>query len=211
MQDNYEAWVLKLNADGSVAWQKTYAGSAEASSAQQTADGGFIVVGEGDVNSDDWVLKLNADGSPVWRKTYGVFLGGYDQSVHQTADGGYVVAGTTYNFGPSENDAWVLKLNADGSVAWQKSYGGSREDRAHSIQQTADGGFIIAGLTLSFGAGNYDAWVLKLNADGSIAWQKTYGGSQYDEVTSVQQTADGDYILAGKTFSFARKYGTRGC
>ncbi len=74
-------------------------------------------------------------------------------------------------------DIWVLKLNTDGSVAWQKTYGGSGDDEAYSIQQTSDGGYIVAGDTDSFGAGTADVWVLKLDSDGTVAWQKTYGGT----------------------------------
>ena len=200
---NYDAWVLKLNADGSVAWQKTYGGSGNdyANAIQQTGDGGYIVAGYtqsfGAGNYDAWVLKLNADGSVAWQKTYGGSGDGCAFAIQQTGDGGYIVGGFTVNF-----VAWVLKLNADGSVAWQKTYGGSGNDRTYAIQQTADGGYIMAGNTQSFGAGSYDAWALKLNADGSVAWQKTYGGSGLDYAYAIQQTADGGYIVAGMTLSF---------
>ena len=202
---NEDIWVLKLNADGTVAWQKTYGGSGENLpwSIQQTSDGGYIVAGFtsfGVGGGDIWVLKLNADGSVAWQKTYGGLSYDVAYSIQQTSDGGYIVAGYTNSFGTG-GDIWVLKLNADGSIAWQKTYGGSGSDEPYSIQQTSDGGYIVAGLTGSFGAGG-DIWVLKLNADGSIAWQKTYGGSGSDEPYSIQQTSDGGYIVAGLTGSF---------
>ena len=118
-------------------------------------------------------------------------------SIQQTADGGFIVAGSTSSSGAGGSDAWILKLNADGAVAWQKTYGGSNDDRADSIQQTADGGFIVAGSTSSFGAGGSDAWVLKLNADGAVAWQKTYGGSNDDRADSIRQAADGGLHRSG--------------
>jgi len=201
-------WVLKLNADGSVAWQKTYGGNSMeyAYSIRETADGGYIAAGGtgsfGAGDRDIWVLKLKADGSVAWQKTYGGSSKEWAYSIEQTADGGYIVAGYTYSFGAGDGDIWALKLNADGSVAWQKTYGGSNYEYAHSVRQTADGGYILAGHIYSFGAGEGDIWVLKLNADGSVAWQKTYGGSSMEWASSIQQTADGGYVLAGHTYSF---------
>ena len=92
-------------------------------------------------------------------------------------------------------------------MEWQKTYGGDRYDKAHSIQQTGDGGYIAAGVTRSFGAGYSDLWVLKLGSDGAVQWQKTYGGSDwFDEANSIQQTSDGGYIVAGQTKSFGNAW-----
>jgi uncharacterized delta-60 repeat protein len=198
-------WILKLNSDGTIAWQKTYGGTNTdwARSIQQTSDGGYIVAGEtwsfGAGEWDYWVLKLNSDGTVAWQKTYGGSSSDYANSIQQTSDEGYIVAGETWSFGAGEYDYWVLKLNSDGTVAWQKTYGGSSSDYANSIQQTSDGGYIVAGWTWSFGAANF--WVLKLNSDGTVAWQKTYGGSSSDEAYSIQQTSDEGYIVAGRTYS----------
>ncbi len=203
-----DAWVLKLNSDGTVAWQKAYGGPGTdyATSVRQTGDGGYIVAGYADAsgsgNTDAWLLKLNSSGTVLWQKTYGGPEIDAVVSIQQTGDGGYIAAGYSDSFNPGSRDAWVLKLNASGSVLWQKAYGGPGEDFVSSIQQTADGGYIVAGYTSSFGAGNEDAWVLKLNGDGSVAWQKTYGGSGDEEAKSIQQTADGGYIVAGYTSSF---------
>ena len=104
--------------------------------------------------------------------------------------------------GAGGSDFWILKLDSDGSVAWQKTYGGSNDDYAYAIQQTSDGGYILTGATASFGM---DLWVLKLNSDGSVAWQKTYVGSGVDYAQSIQQTSDGGYIVAGGTVSFGAR------
>ncbi|MDI6787632.1 MAG: hypothetical protein QME51_04610, partial [Planctomycetota bacterium] len=163
-------WVLKLNNDGTVAWQKTYGGTGgeTANSIRQTSDGGYIVAGTSDgAGVDFWVLKLNSDGSVVWQKTYGGTGDEYARPIQQTVDGGYIVAGYTTSFGVGSYDIWVLKLNNDGTVAWQKTYGGTGGETANSIRQTADGGYIVAGNTPSFGAGSADFWVLKLNPDGT--------------------------------------------
>ena len=94
-----------------------------------------------------------------------------------------------------------MKLDSSGNVTWQKTYGGSGEDYANSIQQTSDGGYIVAGQTYSFRASGFDAWVLKLDSSGNITWQKTSGGSSWDTANSVKQTSDGGYIVAGYSFS----------
>jgi hypothetical protein len=136
----------------------------------------------------------------TWAKTYGGSGDDEPYSIQQTSDGGYIVAGPTSSFGAGSYDIWVLKLNADGTVAWQKTYGGSSGDYAYSIQQTSDGGYIVAGPASSFPGGTpYAIWVLKLNADGTVAWQKTYGGLGYVTASFIQQTSDGGYIVAGDT------------
>jgi len=208
--DNYniDVYILKLNSDGSLEWQKTYGGNGYdlAYSVMQTTDGGYIVAGYttsfGAGDYDVYVLKINPDGSLAWEKT----LGGNDNdlvsSIQQTTDGGYIVVGVTGLFQSGGSDAYILKLNSDGSLAWQKTYGGNGEDQAYSIQQTTDGGYIVSGYTESFGAINKDAYVLKLNPDGSLAWQKTFGGTDRDEAYFIQQTADDGYIVAGYTWTF---------
>jgi len=205
-----DAWVLKLNSSGNVQWQKTYGGSSYdfAHSIQQTEDGGYIVAGEtesfGAGGYDFWVLKLDSSGNVEWQKTYGGNTDDYNytQSIQQTSDGGYIMAGETYSFGVGWPDFWVLKVDSSSNVEWQKTYGGSEWDRAHSIQQTSDGGYIVAGCTESFGAGWDDSWVLKLDQSGNVLWQKTYGDGSYDHASSIQQTSDGGYIVAGDTESF---------
>jgi hypothetical protein len=132
-----------------------------------------------------------------WASTYGGAGKDYLEAIQQTSDGGYIVAGFTYSFGPGDADAWVLKLDSAGTVAWQKTYGGMVNEYARSIHQTADGGYIVAGNTHSFGAGDADAWVLKLDSAGAVTWQKTYGGAGGDYANSIQQTSDGGYIVAG--------------
>jgi len=201
-----DVYILKLNPDGSLAWQKTFGGSDYdvAHSIQQTTDGGYIVAGY--TNSfgyyDAYILKLNSDGSLAWQKTFGGT--GYDEaySIQQTTDGGYIVAGKTYPFRAGDYDIYILKLNSDGSLVWSKTFGGTGYDEAYSIQQTTDGGYIVAGLTGSFGAVWYDAYVLKLDSDGSLAWQQMFGEDGYDAAYSIQQTTDGGYIVAGVTGLF---------
>ncbi|NPA41170.1 MAG: hypothetical protein GXO18_02745, partial [Aquificae bacterium] len=181
-----DIWVLKLDANGDVQWQKTYGGSDSdgAYSIQQTSDGGYVVAGWtwsfGAGSADFWVLKLDANGDVQWQKTYGGGDSDEAYSIQQTSDGGYVVAGRTWSFGTGLTDIWVLKLDANGDVQWRKTYGDSGPNEAYSIQQTSDGGYVVAGVTLSFGTGSADFWVLKLDANGDVQWQKTYGDGDLD-------------------------------
>ncbi|MDD5223772.1 MAG: MopE-related protein [bacterium] len=201
-------WVLKLDADGEVTWQKIYGGTNEdmAYFVQQTSDGGYIVAGYtysfAASNTAMWVLKLDTDGTVTWQKTYEVGDDNWAYSVQQTSDGGYIVAGYTNNWAMSTADFWVLKLDADGAVVWEKTYGGTKYDFAYAVRQTSDGGYVVAGQTYSFGEGNSDVWVLKLDADGAVDWEKAYGGADRDLAYSIQQTAGGGYVVAGYTESF---------
>ncbi len=204
---NGDAWVLKLDASGEVVWQKTYGGEGydSANAIQQTADDGYIVAGftnSFESNGDAWVLKLALNGTIEWQKTYGGTTDGDEAvAIQQTTDGGYIVAGVTYCFGAGSTDAMILKLDENGALEWQKTYGGTGFENATAIRQTADQGYIVAGVTTSFGAGGLDGWLLKLAENGTESWQKTWGGSGGDSFSSVWQTADGGYIVAGSTGS----------
>jgi len=201
-------WVLKLSSTGAIEWQRTYGGNSWdwPYSIQQTSDGGYIVAGItysfGAGNTDIWILKLFSTGAIEWQRTYGGSEDDWAHSIQQTSDGGYIVVGFTCSFGFVWEEVWVLKLYSDGSIEWQRTYGGSYNDAAYFILQTSDGGYIVAGETQSYGAGNTDIWILKLYSDGSIEWQRTYGGSYNDAARSIQQTSDGSYIVAGYTESF---------
>jgi hypothetical protein len=209
---DFDAWVVKLDFRGDVVWQKTYGGDKVdwIISIQQTSDGGYIFAGHtesfntGD-DADLWVVKLGSRGDVTWQKTYGTPKADYthgDSIIQQTSDGGYVLVAKTY-YGQVDGDIWVLKLNPNGDVVWNKKYVGDSKDTPGSIQQTSDGGFIVAGETNSFGSGSSDAWVIKLDSSGDVIWQKTYGGSEPDGAKSIRQTSDGGYIVSGSTESFS--------
>lgn len=190
-------------------WMKSIGGSDqdEIHAIQETSDGGFIAVGQthsfgSGPDLDYWILKLGGAGNVLWQKTYGGSESDVARDIQVTSDGGFIVAGHTYSYGAGDADIWVLKLNSDGDIVWQKTYGDSGYEHATSIQETGDGGFVVAGYTTSFGAGLRDYWVLKLDNTGVPQWRNTYGGSGDDEANAIQQTSDGGFIVAGRTNSF---------
>jgi PKD repeat protein len=207
-------WVAKLDSSSNIVWQRAFGGDsgAEAQSIQETSDGGYIVAGDtysfGTEGTDIWVVKLDSLGNIVWQKTYGRSNSDTVNAVSQTGDGGYLVAGATENLG-SDNyyykDAWIFKLDSNGNPVWQKTYGGSYDDEAKSIQPTSDGGYVVAGFTRSFGGRGSDAWVLKLDSMGNIVWQRAYDNYEDGSAASIQPTSDGGYIFAGTT-SFRNPY-----
>jgi len=210
---NYDAFLIKTDANGNVQWAKTYGGTDDdyAFSVQQTSDGGYIVVGGTSSFGAGWgnifLIKTDANGNVQWAKTYGGTSGDGAYSVQQTSDGGYILTGWTLSFGAGLADIILIKTDANGNVQWAKTYGEANWDYGYSVQQTSDGGYIVAGGTDSFGAGNWDIWLIKTDANGNLQWAKTYGGTGYDLAYSVQQTSDGEYIVAGITASFGAGLG----
>jgi hypothetical protein len=204
-----DAWLIKTDALGNHVWDKTYGGiwSEWGESMVQTADGGYAIAGITDSfgagSRDVWLVKTDASGNHVWNQTYGGTGRDEGCSLVQTVDGGYAIAGITDSFGPGWlQNVWLVKTDADGNHMWNQTYGGTGYDEGSSLVQTLDGGYAIAGRTMSFGAGWEDVWLIKTDADGNHMWNQTYGGTSSDIGCSVVQTLDEGYTIAGYTYSF---------
>ncbi len=172
-QTNPEIWIFKIDNNGNnIIWQKYFGGTGYDAcySIKLTADGGYIAVGEKSSSQGDadvWMAKLKDNGEIEWEKTYGSNNNNERAySINQTTDGGFILAGEITS-DAGDTNILILKLNANGELIWQKIYGGSGNDSARSIQQTADAGYIVAGETTT-SAGDTDFWVLKLDPNGNL-------------------------------------------
>ncbi len=220
-----DAWAVKLSSEGVIEWESSFGGSLGESftSILQTADGGYIASGytsssDGDVsqnngNNDYWVVKMDATGGLVWEATYG---GSEYETAHEITtgeDGGFVLVGETSSSDGDVTgfkgyyDVWVVKIDATGAIQWQKTYGGTGQESGYAIVSTMDGGYAITGRTYSTDGdvvgqhGNQDFWVVKLDNVGTLEWQNTLGGSFGDSAYDIQQTFEGDLLVAGYTQS----------
>jgi type IX secretion system substrate protein len=205
--NNRDIYLIKTDASGLALWTKSLGGNNidNASSIQQTSDGGYIITGLIDsftpFSSDVSLIKTNSNGDTLWTKIFGGNNpdGGY--FVQQTSDGGYIIIGETKSFGAGNSDVYLIKTDTGGVLLWTKTFGGINHDGGYSGHQTNDGGYIIVGYTSSFGAGDYDVYLIRTNTIGDTLWTKTFGGVNYDLGNSVQQTNDGGFIIVGSTFS----------
>ncbi len=224
-QYRFDLWITKLDVIGNLIWQRSLGGPEDdgAYTVLQTSDGGYVTAGYSQSNSGDvsghhggigihdcWIVKLNSDGIIEWQKSFGGTSTDYVRTVIETPDSGYVFISDTYSndYDVSGNhgkcDIWVVKLNSIGEIIWQKIFGGSENDYSNSIQQTDDGGFIISGdsysnngdVDLHYGSySSADTWIIKLNADGEMEWQKNYGGTYSEYSKKIIQSVEGGYIF----------------
>jgi hypothetical protein len=227
-------WLLKLNKQGEVIWNKTYGGSKDdrGQSVIQTLDGGYAITGysmSDDMDAsqnqgfhDNWILKLDNSGNIEWEKSFG--YSGHDHSYDllQTADGGFFVAGflditaaladESSNKGSSltrhgVGEFWGTKVSASGEIEWRNYFGGTNNDRAHAVENAHYGGYILAGFSesddfdISNTQGSYDFWVVNMNEKGELKWERSFGGSGVDIAYDICKTADGAYVIVGNTNS----------
>ena len=222
---NTDFWLVKLDTSGTIQWQHSYGGADydHAYTVRQTPDGGYVAAGssfstDGDVTGnhggvDYWVVKLDNLGALQWQRSLGGTAEDLGECLALTADSGYILCGesrsvdgdVTGNHGGG--DYWVVKLDNSGTIQWQKALGGSGNDEAHSIQQTYDGGYIVSGTSgsndgdVTGNHGGSDYWVVKLDANGDLEWQKSLGGAADEYASSIQQRDDGGYFAAGTSLS----------
>ena len=200
---NGDAYLIKTDPNGILEWQNNYGGSDDESgySVQQTADGGYIIAGDV-YSAGDWdvyLFKTEPDGTLQWQKSFGGRSNDHGISVRQTIDGGYIVAGNTESFGADKADFYLIKTDINGTLEWQKTFGGRNYDYGYSVRQTTDGGYSIAGVTESFGAGKQDVYLVKASPEGNLEWHKTFGKATDEVGQSMTLAADGGYIIAGHT------------
>ena len=206
-----DVYLIKTAATGDTLWTRTYGGAGEdhGYSVVKTDDGGYAVAGytasSGAGGADIYLIKTDASGDALWTRTYGGASSDWGYSIIQTDDGGYVVAGgvmSPFGVGGLYGAVYLIKTDASGDTLWTRTFGGTGSEFGTSVVQTNDGGYVVAGWTESFGAGDVDVYLIKTDASGDTLWTRTFGGTDREWVYSVVQTNDGGYVLAGSTASF---------
>ncbi|MBK6997149.1 MAG: T9SS type A sorting domain-containing protein [Lewinellaceae bacterium] len=224
-----DIWVVKIDENGTLEWRQCYGGCDrdESRAIHQTSDGNYVIVGgtlsinSGDVfgvhgDWDAWAFKIAPDGNLIWQKTIGGAGFDYLYALQETQNGELIVGGgsssTNGDLAGANNqggeDYWIAKLSTNGDLLWNKTYGGSDKDGVRGVCIATDGDIIVTGQTGSndgdvTGAyGGFDAWILRLDSDGDLLWQKVLGGSAYESGFSIFQRADNDFIFAGETSSY---------
>ena len=201
-----DAYLLRTDSDGGLLWTKTYGGTGYdvATSLAQTTDGGFVLSGTSDShgnNFDVYLIRTDMNGDTLWTKCYGGSNTDEGTSILLDPNGDCVVAGYTTSFGGG-GDTYLLKTDQNGTLLWSKTFGGSGYEIGYDIHRLSVGGYMIAGTTASFGAGNKDAYLLKTNSDGNPVWAKTFGGTNNEFCYSFRHCSDNGYVLSGYTKSF---------
>ncbi len=227
-----DIWIIKIDASGNLIWEKThgFSGNDQAFSIIQTNDGGYFISGiidvtasEGNGNDraakrkhaggDYWGLKLDSNGNKIWRRFFGGSFTDTAFDAIETVDNGFIIIGTSdsedvdISNNKGSYDYWAVKVNVNGDMVWEKSYGGSQIDEARSIVKTFDGNYLIVGNSrsndgdISNPKGAADVWLIKISPTGNLIWEKSYGGSSFDSAEHITPTQDGGFIITGNSRS----------
>ncbi len=196
-----DIYLVKTDANGNEQWHKTY-GTANLETAgdiEPTSDGGYIIAGSTNGYTDGYVVKTDANGDTLWTKVIGGVFNDMFASVKQTDDGGYILTGHTIPQGAGEYDVWLVKLDADGNIEWEKTIGGDKKDEGFAVVQTLDGGFFITGLSESYHHSDDDSdlYMIKTDANGDTLWTAHFGGFYDDGGYAGFQSDDGGFVAAG--------------
>ncbi|HKR03144.1 MAG TPA: T9SS type A sorting domain-containing protein [Bacteroidia bacterium] len=206
-QSNEDLYVVKTDAWGDTLWTKTFSGSdtQHCYSVEQTSDGGYILFGVTNSfigNKDFFLLKLSSNGNVVWTKNLINEGGSWSSFARQTSDGGFILVGQTDSVGNTNDDIFLVKTDSAGTPLWQRVIGiSTAHDYVSCVQQTYDGGFVLAASGRYFGP-DLDFCLIKTNANGNVQWKKVYGGASSEGAVYVSQTSDSGYIMVGETYSF---------
>ena len=197
--------LIKTDGDGNLLWKKYFGGKGcdEGHWVEETRDGGFIIVGEFDrFGCDDiWLIKTDSYGNMEWDKFFGSGLD-HGYCIRQTSDGGFIVTGYTYSYGMGSQDVWLIKLDSNGDMVWNRTYGGGSFDWGTYVEETSDGGFIILGNTDFYSHGYSDFWLIKTDGYGNREWSRILGGDGPEVASYLCKSSDGGYVMVGYTKSF---------
>ncbi|ARV09833.1 hypothetical protein BTO05_09335 [Winogradskyella sp. PC-19] len=225
-------WIAKLDAFGNISWQKSFGfqGDDMGLSVIQTSDSGYLLTGVLDVTSsngqgntrtnttrhaggDYWAIKLNVSGNMEWTKFFGGNFTDTAEGIIETDNGDFIIAGgsdsidTDISGNKGTYDFWVIRIDSNGILVWEKSFGGTQTEEARAMVKATDGNIVIVGetrsndLDVSGNNGAADFWLIKISPDGNLIWQKTFGGSGFDVARDISTTEDNGFLLTGSSRS----------
>lgn len=220
-----EFWGTKIDGEGNLQWRKYFGGTNNdrAFGVVNAHDGGYVLAGASESDDFDisapkgsydfWAVKVDKNGNFEWERSFGGTGIDQAQDIAQTSDGGYVIVGNTFSQDTQvsenngESDIWLIKIDENGDLLWQRSFGGAGFDAAHSVRNTSEGGFLLCGnsksadgdATLNFGEN--DIWLIKTDAQGNLEWEKAFGGLDLDFGYDALELANGTTVLVGETAS----------
>jgi hypothetical protein len=209
-----DVFMIKTDSNGVKQWSRKFGGPIDeyATCVRQTNDGGYIVAGSTDSYGaggwDTYVIRTDANGDTLWTRTYGSAgnEGGTTTSrqvIEQTSDGGYVIGGYSNGFATvGGNDAYLVKTDAGGNVAWSRMYGGLANEVINDVKQCADGGYACVGSTNSFGGGSTDIYFVRTNATGDTLFTRCYGGLLSEVGHGLLLSPDKGFMIGGYTANF---------
>ena len=228
---NYDFWVVKINIDGTLVWEKSFgfSGADQSYIIKQTSDGNFLLGGSLDVTAsggqgnsktskrhaggDYWLLKIDTKGNKLWSRYYGGQFTDTLLDISETENGNYILTGysdssdTDISNNLGEYDFWIVKVNNTGDLIWERNFGGSQIDEAFSITKTTDNHFLIAGNTRSadkdvtLNNGSSDIWVIKISSDGTLIWERNFGGTSFDNANKIISAERGGFYVVGSSRS----------
>lgn len=228
---SFNFWVTRFSSQHAIIWSKTYGGSSDdrGSDIVATADGGFAILGYNSSNDGDattnaglrdfWILKIDAAGTILWQNSFGFSGSDFGISLMATKDNGLLLSGVldvTASGGQGNSrpvakhaggDFWIIKLAQNGTKEWTRYFGGSFTDTAFGVAETDTNDYIIVGssdsndVDITSNRGTYDFWVIRIDAGGSLVWEKSFGGSEIDEARGITTTLDGNFLIVGDTRS----------
>jgi hypothetical protein len=200
------AWLVKTDSSGAMQWEQTFPGpygNNGGTVVQQTTDGGYIITGTAIQSRDQeyaYLAKTDSSGAMQWEKTFGGKGFNVGMFVQQTKDSGYIISGATNSSGAGKQQFYLVKTDSSGTKQWEQTFGGNGDGIAYAVQQTNDGGYIIAGTDSLTAANRTQALLVKSDSSGSVQWQETFSGRGDCTAYDVQQAKDGGYIFVGSTY-----------
>jgi hypothetical protein len=211
--DSRKLWIVKINSEGIIEWNKTYGSIGSGNFIQRTTDGSYIIIGDTGAYFQDteffWLIKVKPNGEILWDKTFRRSGRDLGFSLQETADSGFILAGRTVDRDRNRFSIWLIKTDSEGDVEWDRTFRGPKWDsEPATIQQTSDGGYIVTGYAYvgPIGEGGSNVWLIKIDTNGNELWNRTFGGNENDYGKDIQITKDGGFIIAGNTQSFADDY-----